>query len=86
MLVLEEQPKQDSVRNNPSNIPELDTQPAENESLPDHKSNYERKEVKKMKFLWFILTMLMTIYLLSIFHLTSHHHLLITKDSVMVAT
>ena len=44
MLVLEEQPKQDSVWNNPSNIPELDTQPAENESLPDHKSNYEREE------------------------------------------
>ena len=39
-----------------------------------------------MKFLWFILTMSMTIYLLLIFHLTSHHHLLITKGSVMVAT
>ena len=44
MLVLEEQPKQDSVPNNPSNIPELDVQPAENESLPDYKSNYEREE------------------------------------------
>ena len=32
---LEEQPKQDSVQNNPSNILEIDTQPAENESLPD---------------------------------------------------
>ena len=27
--LLEEQPKQDSVQNNPSNIPELHTQPAE---------------------------------------------------------
>ena len=44
MLVLEEQPKQDSVQNNPSSIPEIDTQPAENESLPDYKSNYEREE------------------------------------------
>ena len=44
MLVLEEQPKQDSVQNNPANIPELDAQPAENESLPDYKSNYEREE------------------------------------------
>ena len=44
MPVLQEQPKQDSVQNNPSNIPEIDTQPAENESLPDYKSNYEREE------------------------------------------
>ena len=44
MLVLEEQSKQDSAQNNPSNIPELDAQPAENESLPDCKSNYEREE------------------------------------------
>ena len=44
MLVLEEQPKQDSVQNSPSNIPELDRQPAEKNSLPDYKSNYEREE------------------------------------------
>ena len=44
MLVLEEQPKQGSVQHNSSNIPEIDTQPAENESLPNYKSNYKREE------------------------------------------
>ena len=44
MLVLEEQPKQDYVQKNSSNIPEFDAQPAENESLQDFKSNYEREE------------------------------------------
>ena len=37
-----------------------------------------------MKLLWLILTMLVTIDLLSIFRLTSHHHHLITGHSVLI--
>ena len=37
-----------------------------------------------MKLLWLILTMLVTIDLLSIFCLTSHHHHLITGHSVLI--
>ena len=44
MLVLVEQPKQDSVQNSLSIIAELDTQPAESESLPDYKFNYEKED------------------------------------------
>lgn len=43
-MFLEEQPEQDSVQKNPSNIPELDIQLAEYESLPEHKVNYKREE------------------------------------------
>ena len=43
-MFLEEQPEQDSVQKDPSNMPELDTQSAENESLPQHKANYKREE------------------------------------------
>ena len=32
------------MQNNPPNIPELDKQPAENESLPDYKFNHEREQ------------------------------------------
>ena len=43
-MFLEEQPEQDSVQKNPSNIPELDIQLAEYESLPEHKVSYKREE------------------------------------------
>ena len=37
-----------------------------------------------MKLIWLIMTMLVTIDLLSIFRLTSHHHHLITGHSVLI--
>ena len=45
MLVFrEEQPEEDSVQNDCSDISEPDTQPADNESSPEHEANYETEE------------------------------------------
>ena len=67
--------------------------------MPERKTDYEREEklvdaldncddpvilATVMKLLWLILTMLVTIDLLSIFRLTSHHHHLITGHSVLI--
>ena len=46
--LLEEQPKQDSVQNNPSNIPELHTQPAENDHCQNARLTMRVKKTWKM--------------------------------------